>query len=126
MNNLWPLQQAIFAALSAAPATYPVYDAVPEGAAAPYIAIGAFDAMQDDEIAVESTDATVTIHGWSRQPGKAQAHALLQFIRGRMHGTAIGGAWAITEDLAEVLEDRSSTAASRLYHAAARYRVRTN
>lgn len=124
MIDLWPIQQAVYAALTAAPATYPVYDAVPQGAALPYIVIGAFTATPDDDIEVASVDASLTLHGWSKGHGKQEAHALLEFMRGRLDGQAIG--WACTEESADIFEDPSSTAASRVYHAFARYRVRAN
>lgn len=124
MNNLWPVQQAIYSALTTAPATYPVYDAVPQSADRPYIVIGEVDAVPDEELADSSTDAAFTIHTWSASPGKAQSYAMLEFIRARLDGQTISGAWACTEDQFDVFEDRASTAASRLYHGFARYRVR--
>lgn len=125
MIDLWPVQQAIYTALSTAPATYPVYDAVPQGTAYPYLHIGEFSALPDEEIEVPSADASVVINAWSRQSGKQQAHAMLEFVRDRLDNQAIGGgAWACSEDFADILEDPSSTAAARLYHGIARYRVR--
>jgi len=126
MIDLWPLQQAIYAALTANPATYPVYDAVPQNSPAPYIVIGEVSNQDDLEISEESSDATVTIHGWSRTAGKAQSYAILSFIRARLDSEVIGGARSVTGDGEDVFEDRSSTAASRLYHAVAQYRFRLN
>lgn len=126
MIDLWPIQQAVYSALTQAPATYPVYDAVPQGAAFPYIVIGEWNGSPDRDLDAPSTDAFLQLHGWSRTPGKIQAHAILEFIRGRLDGQTVGDAWACSEDFTEVLEDRASTAASRLYHAVARYRIRTN
>lgn len=127
MNDLAPVQTAIYEALTAAPATYPVYDAVPQGAAFPYLVIGEWTAQPDEILEVASTDADVMIHAWSRHPGKLEAHQLLQFVRARLDGQAIGGGvWACSEEFSTVMEDRNSTAANRLFHAAARYRVRLN
>lgn len=127
MTDLWPVQQAVYSALSTAPTTYPVYDAVPQGAVYPYIAIGAFSVIPDREIGSPSSDAALTLHGWSKGAGKQQSHAILEFVRGRLDGVDIGGgAWACSEDSVEVFEDAKSTAASRLYHAVARYRIRAN
>jgi hypothetical protein len=125
--NLWPVQQAIFAALTAAPATYPVHDAVPQGAVYPYIVIGEISGLPDEELAAASADASFQVHAWSRSPGKKEAHAVLQFARARLDGQEVGaGAWACTEEFVEVLEDPASTAANRLYHGIARYRVRVS
>lgn len=127
MIATWPIQVAIFEALNAAPRTYPVFDAVPEKQSLPYIVIGEFTGTPDDELAVKSADLSVMIHAWSGHAGKSEAHQMLDFVRGRLdHAALDGGVWAVTEDFAEVMEDRESTAARRIYHAAARYRIRAN
>lgn len=124
MNNLWPIQQAIYAALIVVPATYPVYDGVPQGAAKPYITLGEFTIEPDEELAAATTDASINLHTWSATAGKIQTHAMLQFIRARLDDQTISGAWFCSEDFIEIMEDPASTAASRLYHGVARYRVR--
>lgn len=127
MIDLTPVQTAIYAALAASPATYPVHDAVPQGTAYPYLVIGEVTALPDEELEAASVDASFTLHAWSRHAGKKQAHAMLEFARARLDNVDIGGgAWACSEDFAEVMEDQTSTAASRLYHGVARYRVRAN
>lgn len=127
MIDLWPVQQAIYTALNANPKTYPVHDAVPQSTAYPYLVIGEVTEIPDDELDVASADASFTVHAWSRYAGKKEAYAMLEFVRDRLDGQAIGGGvWACSEDFAEVIEDRTSTAASRLYHGVARYRVRAN
>lgn len=125
MIDVWPVQVAIYSALTAAPATYPVHDAVPQSTAYPYITIGEWTGQSDEELAAPSTDAEITLNAWSRQSGKAQTFAMLEFIRDRLDGQALGGgAWACTEEFADVVEDPSSTASARLYHGIATYRVR--
>lgn len=124
MNDLAPAQTAIYGALTGAPATYPVYDPVPQGVAKPYITIGEWDADQDEELAVETTDATINLHTWSATNGKAQSHLMRAFIGVRLHGQTISGTWLVTEDNWVLMEDPGSTAAARIYHGVARYRVR--
>lgn len=127
MIDLQPIQTAIYQALTASPATYPVYDAVPKTATYPRIVIGEFAGQPDEDLAQASVDLSVTLHIWSRQSGKQQTHAMMEFIRERLDGQDIGGgAWACSEDFAEVMEDRASTADARLYHGVSRYRVRAN
>lgn len=127
MIDLWPTQEEVYEALTAAPTTYPVYDAVPQNAPAPYIVLGEISQQPDDELAAASSDASFVIHVWSRQNGKKQAHAMLAFVRARLDNQPLGGGvWACSEDFAEVMEDRTSTASSRLYHGVARYRIRAN
>lgn len=129
MNDMAPIQTAIYAALTANPATYPVYDPVPQGVPKPYIAIGEWTIDNDEEIAAATSDATINLHTWSAKNSKAESHAMLQFIRSRLDNSAlpltpIGGTWGSNEDFAEVMEDAGSSAASRIYHGVARYRVR--
>lgn len=124
MNDLTPVQTAIYSALTAAPATYPVYDPVPQAVLKPYITIGEWFADPDEELATPTTDASVNLNTWSATSGKAQSHAMLQFIRARLDGQTIAGTWSCSEENVTLLEDPGSTAAARIYHGIARYRVR--
>lgn len=124
MNDLTTVQTAIYSVLTGAPATYPVYDAVPQSVAQPYIVIGEVTAEPDEELTLTNTDASINLHTWSATTSKGQSYAMLQFIRARLNGLLIGDAWAVSEDFVEVLEDEGSTAAARLYHGVARYRFR--
>ena len=124
MNNLWSVQVSIYAALTTLPATYPVYDAVPQGVAKPFIVIGEFTADPDSDVAIYTTDAALQIHTWSATAGKKETHAMLQFIRERLDNQPIAGAWYVAEDFVEIMEDENSTATARLYHGIARYQLR--
>lgn len=127
MIDVWPVQVAVFEAMTEEPTTYDVLDAVKQGQTYPYLVIGEITAIPDEELEQDSADASFTVHAWSRYNGKKETHELLAFARERLHGKDIGGGvWAISEDFAEVMEDPSSTAASRLYHGVARYRIRAN
>lgn len=126
MIDLWPAQTAVFDVLSL-PGTYPVHDAVPQGATFPYFVIGEFTGIADEDLDEASIDASLNVHAWSRTPGKKQVLEMLEFARQRLDNVEIGsGVWACSEDFVEVMEDRASTAASRLYHGVARYRIRAN
>lgn len=124
MNNLWGVQTSVYAALTTAPATYPVYDAVPQGVTKPYIVIGEWTGDPDEELATVTTDSSLNIHTWSQTVGKKQTHEMLDFIRTRLDGQPVAGSWLCTEDFVEIMEDPASTASVRLYHGVARYRVR--
>lgn len=124
MNDLTAVQTAIVAALRGAPATYPVYDGVPQGAAKPYFVVGEVTGEPDEELAAATTDASMYLHSWSATSDKGQTYTMLQFARARLDGQTISGAWACSEDFNEIMEDPASTASSRLYHGVARYRVR--
>lgn len=124
MNDLTTVRTAMYTLLAAAPATYPVYAPVPQGVAKPFIAFGVIMAEPDEELQAATTDATVELNTWSATPSEAQTHAMLQFIRARLDGVTVSGAWFCSEDFVEIIEDPASTSASRLYHGVARYRVR--
>lgn len=124
MNDLTAVRTDMYAKLSGAPATYPIYDPVPQGVAKPYIAFGPDNSQPDEELATATSDAMIQIDTWSATSSRGQSYAMLQFIRARLDNAAISGAWAVSEDWNEVVEDPASTSASRLYHGVARYRVR--
>jgi hypothetical protein len=124
MNDLTAVRTAIYAALTGAPATYPVYDPVPQGVLKPYIAFGPENSQPDEELQAATTDAALQIDTWSALSSRAQTYAMLQFIRARLDGQTIAGSWFVSEDFNEVLEDPASTASNRIYHGVARYRVR--
>lgn len=124
MADLFAQQAALVTALKAAPATYPVYDAVPPGTPKPYVVVGEWTAQGDLELEGDADTATVTLHGWSAANGKKEAHAIRAWLRAKLHYQTIAGAWACFEEFAEILEE--STAEGRLYHLVSRYRIRTN
>lgn len=124
MNDLTTVRTAMYAALAANPATYPVYDPVPQGVLRPYITFGPDISEPDEELATTTTDAAIQLDTWSATNGRGQSYAMLQFIRARLDGVTLAGTWAVSEDFVEIMEDPNSTAASRLYHGVARYRAR--
>lgn len=124
MNDLTTARTAIYAALNAVPQTYPVFDPVPQLTPKPYIAFGPDSSLPDDEIATPTTDAMIQIDTWSALNSRAQTYAMGQFIRARLDGQTIAGAWFCAEDFWEVMEDPASTASARIFHGVARYRVR--
>lgn len=124
MISLWPVQQSVYSALISAPATYRVYDAVPQGVAKPYIVIGEYTEESDEDLQIITGDASLNIHTWSATAGKKETHAMLEFIRGRLDNQLLPGAWYCGEEFNEIMEDEGSTTASRLYHGIARYRIR--
>lgn len=85
-----PLQKAIVAALrSALPVkalvSQRVFDAVPSGAAKPYITIGPIDVLTDDAAEYEGSDSTIQIDGWSAGPSSVQVKQLGRAIRTALH-----------------------------------------
>jgi hypothetical protein len=87
----WPLQQAVFAALSADAALTAligpgrILDDVPQGTPLPYVTFGRVTA-QDWSTGTESgTEHAFTVHVWSGARGKRQAHEILAAIRAALH-----------------------------------------
>lgn len=80
------LQGAIVAALKTAPAVAGgrIYDRVPDLPTFPYVTIGQWDAVGDDNDCWDATDVTASVHVWSRAVGKPEARAIAALVRARM------------------------------------------
>jgi hypothetical protein len=89
----WALQQAIFATLAASDAVKDavgdpprLFDAVPRGAAFPYIVIGD-DKESDWSTATEpGTAHALTIHIWSRAAGRKETRLAAQAVIAALNG----------------------------------------
>lgn len=123
MIDLWPVQALLTEALAG---EYPVYDAVPQGAAFPYLTLGAVTGEPDEELSEAGVDGSFVVDAWSRAGGKREVFEMLEFVRASLAGPLGGGVWLCVEEFVEVMEDVSSTAVKRLYHGVARYRIRAN
>ena len=89
------LQKAIYATLNDATITgatvadVPVYDDVPEGTSAPYIAIGeetAIDAAVKDK---DANEHTLTVHVWSEYRGRYEIKHIMEQVYQNLHNAAI-------------------------------------
>lgn len=78
---LWPLQQAVYAKLTAhAPLVAlvsGVYDEVPEQVAHPYVSIGSITETTDDAHNQRGLEASVVLHVWSKYRGFKEAAGIL-------------------------------------------------
>ena len=91
MSSSLALQQAIFAVLTT-DATLTtllggprVHDGAPRGAAFPYVTFGQ-SRLIDWSTGTEAGDEhAVTLHAWSRTPGKKETLAILAAIRATLH-----------------------------------------
>ena len=57
-----------------------VYDDVPQGTKFPYVVVGEGDSVSYDDDCNTGADSDVTIHVWSRYPGRKEAKQILQTI----------------------------------------------
>lgn len=83
MSAEFEIQKAVFAKLSAL--SYPVYDDVPDNAAAPYVVIGDDTLIEFDSDGISGFEATVTIHTWSTYRGKKQIKEMQGAIYDLLH-----------------------------------------
>ena len=87
----WPLQQSLFAVLSADAALTAligagrVFDDVPQASPLPYVTLGPVTAQDWSTGSEDGTEHLLTVHVWSRARGKKQAHEVLGAIRAALH-----------------------------------------
>ena len=87
----WPLQQSIFAALSAdtqltallGPGR--IFDDVPQGTSPPYITLGRITSQDWSAGGDDGTEHVIAIHVWSGARGKKQTHEVLGAVRAALH-----------------------------------------
>lgn len=119
----WPVQMAIHDKVAQAMGTIPVLDAVPENQGFPYLVIG------DDTLtaaATKSEDAhqmTVTIHAWSRSPGRKECKTLLAGVYDALHGRDLEIEGYDVTAVRFEYGDSFLDADGRTWHGVARYRI---
>lgn len=94
MTAAWALQQAVFATLASSSAVAEIagdrlFDAVPRGAAFPYIVIGD-DKESDWSTSTEAGSAhALTIHIWSRAAGRREARLAAEAVVAALDGASL-------------------------------------
>lgn len=129
MSALWPVQTAVYARLTSdaaltARATGGVHDGeAPQGAAMPYIVIGEATETRADVFGRRGWSDTLTIHIWSRYPGRMEVLDTLQLIDAALREplTLTGHTAArLKREFGEVIYDPDGAR-----HVPARYRITT-
>ena len=126
--SLWPLQQAIYATLTAgspAPVSAPVYDAVPQDTAYPYVQIGDDLTVADfSAVSREGDDVDFHIHTWSRYAGKKEAMQIMAEVKAALQDRKLSvPGWHIAglrEDFATIFTEPDG----KTRHGVQRFRVR--
>lgn len=81
---LWPLQQAVYAKLTADTALMQlvtgVYDEVPESAAYPYVSFGSVTELVDDAHTQRGLTTNLVLHIWSKYRGFREAAGILSAL----------------------------------------------
>ena len=80
----WSLQQALYQALSAA-LPCPVYDAVPQGAAYPYVTIDREVRRNADFLNSRLDERFVYLNVWSDYPGQKEVKEIIAAIDAALH-----------------------------------------
>ena len=86
-DSQWPLQQAVFAALSGDAALQTlignparVYDHVPQDSPFPYVVVGEATTRPFDTKTEDGMEQTLTIHSWSRYRGFSETKQIMGAI----------------------------------------------
>jgi hypothetical protein len=121
------LQVAVFAALNGNVGAG-VYDAVPQGAAAPYVVIGEGTERPWDTMTDEGSEETMTLHVWSRTAGSRQVKQVMAAVDGVLHDATLTLAGAqmvsLRREFVEVLkEPDAENPALTWRHGVMRYRT---
>lgn len=75
------LKQLVYTPMTKTSRTFNgVYDSVPENAPFPYVVIGEPTETDFDVKLQETVETTLTIHTWSKTPGKLESYKLLEAV----------------------------------------------
>ena len=84
-DSSWELQQAIYTALTGDPTLMAlitgVHDHVPQGAAFPYVTVGADMARDWSVVGTSGAETTLLLHVWSRERGRKKVKQILAEVR---------------------------------------------
>ena len=105
-SPLLGLQKGLYTLLSA---HMTVYDAVPQDTSFPYVTIGEATAIEWCTKTGDGTEATVTVHTWSRYPGRKECLTLMDTVLQKITETPVtfaGFAVVTVEmELMEIIEE---------------------
>lgn len=80
------LQRAVVAALkSSGVAGGRIYDRAPAAAHFPHVVLGEFQTVDDGADGLASTEMFLTLHAWSREPGRVQAAEVADAVAAVLH-----------------------------------------
>ncbi len=130
-SSSWALQQSIFAAL-AADATLVallggprVYDDVPQASAFPYLTFGHSLVRDWSTGSEDGSEHVVTLHVWSQEKGKKEAHEIMGAVRTALHDQALSLAGHRLVNLRHELSEARREPDGDTTHGIVRYRAVT-
>lgn len=66
-----------------------IHDGAPQGTPHPYVTVGQTRVIDWSTGTEPGDEHLLTLHAWSKQPGKSQVHAILSAIRTALHEAAL-------------------------------------
>jgi len=130
-SSSWALQQSIFAVL-AADATLVallggprVYDDVPQASAFPYLTFGHSLVRDWSTGSEDGSEHVVTLHVWSQEKGKKEAHEIMGAVRTALHDQALSLAGHRLVNLRHELSEARREPDGDTTHGIVRYRAVT-
>jgi hypothetical protein len=122
----WALQQAVFAALTVNTEVHElaadrVFDAVPRGAAFPYIVVGEATEKADGD----ASEHLLQIHIWSRGGGHREIKHAANAVREALDGASLSLDGHALIDLSFASSDYARESDGETYRAALRFRAVT-
>ena len=127
----WPLQQAVYAALSGnAPLTTllggaRIYDDVPQAAPYPHISLGQTSSSENGTGTEDSEEHILTLHVWSQTGGRGEAQRIMGAIRDALHTASLALAGHTLVNLRQQFSDVRRDPDGVTIHGIVRYRAVT-
>lgn len=86
----WDIQRGVFQTLTANTPLVTlvsgrIFDHIPQGTAYPYINIGEDTSLEWDTDTTRGSEATLTIHAWSRQAGRREVKQIMERVYDALH-----------------------------------------
>lgn len=103
-----------------------IYDDVPRGAAYPYVTFGQTTERDWSTGSEDGSEHTLTLHVWSRMPGRQEAQSIVAAMRGALHDAPLSLAGGhrlvnLRHEYSDIVRDSEG----ETYHGIVRYRAVT-
>lgn len=128
----WALQQAVFATLTVSDDIQShvgdpprVFDAVPRGAAFPYIVVGDDGETNWDTATESGSEHRLTVHVWSREAGHKEIKTIAEAVRECLDGASLSLTGHNLVDLRFLTADFMREPDGETFHAVLRFRAVT-
>ncbi len=127
----WPLQQALYAAISTDPGVLAllgsprIYDDVPQSAPFPYITLGQSTVRDWSSVVDDGEEHILTLHVWSRASGRKETHEVMGALREALHDRPLTLSGHRLVNLRHEFSDARRDSDGETYHGVVRYRAVT-